>query len=224
MRTKTIFFWAAVIAVIVLIIVLILLNTLPPIMSCSDGISLYGVIIDFFAGVFTVWGLYWAASQFSEAQVKPDLSLIIGAAHRILPPSVSIGQLEGQDNIHSGYVRPPVSQIVFGLLLENGNSKAAQFVRITLRLRDSQRPLKFEAIENSFRYYKPRVNTVQQEAIFLQFGEDLVVYKGDGVYLGNVSVEWDKGKRPERLTLEVGLYNLIGEPKTVIISRPINWT
>jgi hypothetical protein len=219
MRTKTRFFWTAVITVIALIIILLLLNTLPPIMSFSDGISLYGVIIDISAGIFTVWGLYWAASGFSEAQVKPDLSLIIGAANRILPLPV----LEGQDNIHSGRVCPPVSQIVFGLSLENGNSKAAQFVRITLRLRDSQRPLKFEAIEKSFQYYKPRVNTVQQEAIFLQFGEDLVVYKGDGVYLGNVCVEWDQGERPERLTLEVGLYNLIGEPKTVIVSRPINW-
>lgn len=225
MKIGKIFLRTAFAAGFILIVALILLNTLPEVMSFSDGLSFYGIIVDIFAGIFTVWGLYWAATEFSESQVKPDLNLIIGTNHLygVSPLLENEDQLQGQDNLRSGYVAPEVSQVILGVFLENKNPKAAQFVRITLRLVDAQAPSKFDIIEDSFHQYSPSINNISQKALFLQFGENLVVYQGDGVFLGNICIEWDKVKRPEKLTLEAGLYNLIGEPKTIVVSRPINW-
>ena len=121
MKTKKVFLWSAGLSVAALIIVLILLNTLPPVLTNSEGISLYATLVSIVVGFFTVWGLYWAASEFSEAQIKPDLELIIGASHSngVVPLLTDTGKLWGQDNIHSGYAYPPVSKVVFGLLSVN---------------------------------------------------------------------------------------------------------
>ena len=64
---------------------------------------------------------------------------------------------------------------------------------------------------------------MQGEAVFLQFGEDLVVYEGEGVYLGNIYVGWPEGTRPERITFAARLYSLEGEPKSFTVSHPIRW-
>lgn len=224
MKTKKVFLCSAGISVVVLIIILILLNTLPPVMSYSDGIGLYGVLVSIVVGIFTVWGLFWAASEFSDAQIKPDLKLMVGARYRdgTIPLIKETDPLIGHNIEKSD---PPLSQVNIGLFLENYQPKAAQFIRITLRLKDAQSILEFKAVEGGFKYYKPKINIVEKKdhAIFLQFGEDLVVYKGDGVFLGMVYARWEKDSRPNVLTIEAGLYNLIGNPKIVTISHPIDW-
>ncbi len=74
-------------------------------------------------------------------------------------------------------------------------------------------------------------NIVNDEAIFIQFGQDLLVYeggviiqRGDGVHLGNIKVAWPKETRPEKITLIAGLYSLEGKPKyNERITHPIRW-
>jgi hypothetical protein len=223
MDVRTRFRTAVFITVIGLILFLIPLNTLSSFIR-GNRIGLYNLLIDIAAGVFTVWGLYWAASEFAEAQVRPDLRLIIGAEaadqQGIDPLRSATDALIGRDSLVDGN---SVSQVVVGLFLENDQPKAARFVRVTLRLRDVPRPLYFRPIDQSFKY-KMNTNVVIGEAIFIQFGEDLLVYKGDGVQLGNICIAWQRGVRPERIALVAGLYSLDSKPrKDVVVSRPIHW-
>ncbi len=72
---------------------------------------------------------------------------------------------------------------------------------------------------------------MENEAVFIQFGQDLLVYqggaiirKGDGVQLGNIKVAWPRETRPEEITIEAGLYSLESKPKyNERITRPIRW-
>jgi hypothetical protein len=224
-KIKLLFQITAFAATVFLLIFFIIIN-LPFFTDILTGkfverISVFSVAVDIVIGFFTIWGLYWAASEFAEAQVRPKLHLIIGTEHNggIFPLPKENDQLRGQCGTE---VFP---QVLIGLFLENQQPRAAQFVRVTLRLKDVPKPLEFKAIESTFEYYKPKVNTVQHKdhAIFLQFDEDLVVYKGDGVFLGAIRVIWPRDIQPKKITLAVGLYSLMGEPRHVTISRPITW-
>jgi hypothetical protein len=213
----------------VVLIVLVRSGVLP----CEFGVSFFNLLVDIAVGFFTIWGLLWAGSQFAEAQVKPELHLIIGRAQldhdEMVPLADASDELIGfQDSISVG--RP--SGVPIGLFLENTRSKAAQYVRVVLRVRDVPRPNVFRALTTGDPWgtslfetfkYKPRINTVQGEAVFLQFGEDLVVYEGERVYLGKIYVGWPEGTRPKGITFEVGLYSLEGKPKSFTVSHPIRW-
>lgn len=219
------FLTAVVIVAIALIVALVVLaiSDLPAAPLTESEISFFNLLIDIAVGVFTIWGLCWAASEFARAQVKPDLRLIIGkesADQRGIDPLTNAADaLIGRDVSMDG---KPVSQVIVGLFLENTQPKAAQYVRVTLRVCDVPHIEKFVPIEGSFRH-EPKINVVRGEAVFLQFDENLVVYKGDGVQLGNIRVAWTQGIHPERITLVAGLYSLEGGPKEVAVSHPIRW-
>lgn len=186
-------------------------------------ISLVNLMVDIVVGIFTVWGLFWAASEFAAAQVKPDLRLIIGRESEdrlgIVPLKNEADELIGRDGLVGD---TPASQVIIGLFLENGQPKAAQYVRITLRVRNTPPPGILHAVGRSFNY-EPKINEVRGEALFLQFGEELVVYQGDGVHLGNIRVAWAKDVRPDKVDLVAGLYSLDSRPKEIIVSHPIHW-
>ena len=222
---KICFLKAVKIAVIALITVLVALVMLfsSGVLAAETAISLYNLLIDIFVGVFTVWGLYWAASEFAGAQVKPDLRLIIGkesADQQGIDPLMDAADaLIGRDVFMNG---EPVSWVIIGLFLENTQPKAAQHVRLNLRVCDVPCLKEFAPASDPFRY-EPRVNVMRGEAVFLQFGEDLVVYKGDGVHLGSIRAVWPQGTHPERITLVARLYSLGSEPKEATVSHPIHW-
>ncbi|NVM24001.1 MAG: hypothetical protein HWN68_19755 [Desulfobacterales bacterium] len=221
--------------VIVLFIIAVVLIVLvrSGILLCEFGVSFFNLLVDIVVGFFTVWGLLWAGSQFAEARVKPELRLIIG---RVVPDHEGMVPLaDASDELVGWEDSTPVgrvSGVIIGLFLENTRPKAAQYVRVVLRVRDVPRPKVFRAVTRSpwdpddpfetFKY-EPRVNTVQGEAVFLQFGQDLVIYEGEGVYLGNIYVGWPGGTRPEGITFAARLYSLEGEPKSFTVSHPIRW-
>ena len=227
MTTKQWFARLAVISLVLLALVFTLFNfnVFPGVvMSYNDGISVFGLAVSLVAGVFTVWALYWAATEFSEAQVKPDLRLLIGRPTSRLgttPLYSDTEELRGQE-VGFPERHDPVSRVDFGLFLENKNPRAAQFVRITLRLDDCQTPVKFHALLDNF-ILPPIPNYIENEAIFLQFGNDLVVYPIDGIYIGAVRVEWETIARPERLVVNARLFNLVGRPQQTVVSHPIIW-
>ncbi len=194
----------------------------------SNRIALFNLWVDVVVGIFTIWGLKWAASEFVAAQVKPDLRLIIGRESEdrrgIIPLRRGSDELVGRDNIIDSM---PVSQVIIGLFLENDQPKAARFVRITLRVQGAPSPKILDAAKppsDQVGYvYVPKINVVRGEALFLQFGEELVVYQGDGVQLGNIRVAWRQGIRPKKIDLSVGLYSVDSRPKEITVSHPIRW-
>jgi hypothetical protein len=190
----------------------------------AEFISFSQLIIEMLLLPTVIIGFIITVVEFRKTQIKPDLNLIAGVKLPNQPKVASLTNITdpliGQDTIND----QPVSQVIIGLFLENSQPKAAQFVRVTLRVSDVPRPERFFAIEDSFQYYKPMVNTITQEALLLQFDEDVVVYQKEGVYLGNICVAWTQGTRPDRITLKAGLYSLESEPKEVSVSHPIVWT
>ncbi len=164
MKLKTWFRRAALLTIIGLVLFLIFLNTLPLLtMSFGEGVSLYNLLIDVAAGVFTVWGLYWAASEFAEAQIRPDLHLVIGreteAQTGIDPVRHETDELYGRNGVIDN---EPVSQLVIGLFLENARPKTATFVRMTLRVSGVPTPVHFEPIPESFKYHDSTEKTLKQ--------------------------------------------------------------
>jgi len=227
------------------VVVLILLPILalvdwPPVPWTGFEVSLYNLVIDFAAGVLTVLGLWLAVSEFAKAQVKPDLRLIVGKDINRLgdsakPLLTEIDALLGwvvyrqtfilSSRISSVGAEEFVSVVGVGLFLENAQPRAAQYVRVVLRIHGASQVVTFASALRTFKY-TPRENTGQDEHghfIFLQFDDDLVVYKGHRVYLGKIYVVWPSGVHPERITLVASLYSLEGEPKEVSVSRPIRW-
>ena len=221
-NTKIWFLRSIVIAVAFLVVFLLLLNTLPIFtMTLGDGLALYGLILNIIIGIFTVWALFWAASEFSEAQIYPDLCLVIGAKvdEGIKPLINASDKLVGYDTVIN---EQPVSEVTIGLFLENTMTKAARFVRLILQIKDTPIPIEFRVPGNAL-FYKVNTNTMPGQVLFLQFGENLVVYKGHGVQLGSVRAVWPQGIHPEKINLNVTIHNLYGEPKQVEIGREIEW-
>jgi len=224
MDMKKVFLAAAMVAGIILIIALVTVRMLYlSSVLCDDiGVSIYGVFVDLVVGVFTIWGLYWAASEFAGAQVRPDLHLVIGREEAdqkgVAPLTNEADALIGRDSV------PPVlpcSWVVAGLFLENTRPKAARYVKVVVRVRDVPRP---ESIDMWYGYHTGLVNFRRQgEALSFSFGEDLVVYKGEMTYLTSIKMIWRQGTHPERITFLARLCSLEGEPKEVTVSHPIHW-
>lgn len=228
MDMKTVFLRAIGIAAVVLVVmavVLIVLVRLYGVLSYETGISFFNLSIDIAVGVFTIWGLYWAASEFAGAQVKPDLHLIIGKESEdqqgIDPLPNEADALIGWKDVSK--LGGPVSRVTVGLFLENHKPKAARYVRIELWVHDTPHPKEFVRRKDFFKF-EVKEFAIRGEAVVLQFGEDLVVYGGTGVYLGKILVGWPQGIYPGSITLRAKLHNLeSSEPKEVIVSRPIHW-
>lgn len=225
---KILFLGAVGIAVIALCIVGVVLRiyVLSGALLYDTGISFFNLLIDIAVGVFTIWGLFWAASEFARAQVEPDLHLIIG---KEATDEIGIQPLTGEADALIGWEEnvsgddKPVSRVPVGLFLENHQPKAARYVRIELWVRDVPHPEEFIRKKEFFKF-DVKEFAIQGKAVVLQFGEDLVVYGGTGVYLGKILIDWSKDTHPESITFVAKLHNLEGsKPKEVIVSCPIHW-
>ncbi len=154
-KTKFWFLSLVLVTVLFLLLFLIPLNFSPYWrLDEGEGFGLYNLLVDIVVGSFTVWALFWAASQFAEAQIKPDLYLIIGRESNdqtgVDPIRSQNEALIGRDDFIDAL---PVSQVIIGLFLENAKPKTATFVRLTLRVANVPNPIHFEPIENSFKYH-----------------------------------------------------------------------
>ena len=224
---KILFLGAVGIAMIALSIEFVILVKFdwPIVPLTGSEISFFNLLIDIAVGVFTIWGLGWAASEFAGTQVKPDLHLIIGKESEdqqgIDPLTNEADALIGRDVSTKGGV--VVSRVIVGLFLENHRPKPAQYVRIELWVRDVPHPKEFVRNKEYFKF-EVRDFAIRGQAVVLQFGEDLVVYGGTGVYLGKIPVDWPQGTHPERIAFKAKLHNLeSNQPKEVTVSRPIHW-
>jgi hypothetical protein len=215
----------AVFALVIVLVVLVIL-ALFNVLSAEVGISLYNLLVDVAVGVFTVWGLYWAASEFAKAQVEPDLHLIIGTGR---PNQAGVEALKGAADPLLGWEGvfddgKPVSWVVVGLLWENHRPKAGQYIRIELWVSDDVPCPKF-VIDKEVFVFPIGHFSIEGSGIVLQFGEDFVAYGDAGGYLGKILMEWPQSICPERITFKAKLFSLeSSKPKEVTISHPIHWT
>ena len=94
------------------------------------------MLVDVIVGVFTVWGLYWAAT---ELALRPDLSLVI-TQWSTRRDKADVWWIGRDDHGRSS------SLVRVCLFLENTKPKAAQYVRIVLRIRGVPSPELFRGL------------------------------------------------------------------------------
>jgi hypothetical protein len=205
MDMKVAFGVAVIVAVVVLVIVLGLQITTDITVPLTEGkISCFNLLVDVVTGVFTVWGLYWAAS---ELALKPELDLDIGGAD-------GTHVLQGK----------PVTRC--NLYLTNARPKAARFIRIVLFVCNVP-PIHFRArcihhdgTDSMFYWHEDREGF---QVYSVQYPENFVIYKGERVDAGWIELQWPNGGRPKEVRFRAELYSLESEPKAVEITLPIRW-
>jgi len=220
MDMKVAFRVAVIVAVVVLVIVLRLQITTDITVPLTEGkISYFNLLFDVVVGIFTVWGLYWAAS---ELALKPELRLSIEPAwertaskkSRALIGPKEDGMLEGD------------------LFLMNTQPRAARYIQVVLCVHSFPRPHVFsvEPVEGAYADWVP-FGAPMHRCLRVQFGDDFVIYKGEAIYVGVLKVGWpdfsadaSADYRPRDITFEAKFYSLEGEPKKEVISLPIIWT
>jgi hypothetical protein len=198
----------------VLIWVLITNNGVSP----NDGFSCFNLLVDMVVGFFTVWGLYWAASEFVEAQEKPKLRLVLGKVNGgITPIRNSSLLLEGRR-----YAIDRQKIVKIGLFLENDKPKAGLYVRVMIRICATPPPTKYKF---NHRFIEPE-SFPHKGADFLevtlQYGDDLVVYQTSNL-LGFLNICWEYNQTPpKKMELEYRIFTLNGPPTRSASPQPID--
>lgn len=190
--------------------------------SASDGIALFNLLIDIVIGAFTVWGLFWAASQFAEQSVKPQLRLLPGFMREgtggveYIPVATTPARLPGY--LISGNEKEG-GNLEVGLFLENHKPKMAQNLQVVIEI-DSQTPPCRVQPDSS---YECRWNVIDGKKVIMQFDEGLVIHMGHGVHFGKLLLLWEQGPLPETCRLEYTIYKSEGKPDSGTCVFTVQW-
>lgn len=197
------------------------------------GIGCLNFLVDIAVGFFTVWGLYWAASEFTESAVKPVLHLLPGRAEHPFQGGTITERytllrnapfhIVGCKNVGvkgSLHYHPTVA---CGIYLENEKSRAGRYVRLVIRVHASPEPQSCEFAHADFAGDAKGTKILPGKRdpdtghlkVSAQFAEELVVYQSP-VDVGELSLCWPKGLTEEELPTSVILdydaYALDGKP------------
>jgi hypothetical protein len=184
----------------------------------GTAIAGYTLLLEFVVGIFTVWGLFWAATEFSEFAVKPDVHLLaeraIGSQQKRRP----------QPECSSTFIVSELTQFRGGtgfrasLHLENSNRKPARNIALTLKVRSEPCPWpwSFKQItalpEEVSSEHHPQIQNGELR-IWVRFSNELVVYDHP-VFIGNLEVVWDNELKicdlPEVVVVDYDTYSLDG--------------
>lgn len=190
----------------------------------GTSVAGFNLLVDIVVGVFTIWGLFWAASEFGEQSVRPALNLIVGAEQDMEgqpaynPLSGTEVELPGtrrdQEELSSGVLR-------VGLFLENRKPRMAERVQLVIEIESVPQVSLLQPVSGTFEY-EAYPNITATKAV-LRFGDDLVVYQGEGVFLGVLHLEWRRTSLPEHCRFKYSLYNAQGPSQRGQIATTIDW-
>jgi hypothetical protein len=229
---RRVFFVCALIASFLLLTAGIVLAVLKPAFPAEmkDSIGIFNLLVDIGVGLFTVWGLYWAASEFTESAVKPDLRLLPGESRKPhflqeVIPAQSRPMLTSPLHIPGWYTVPqqgdPLNRdpsVVLPLYLENEKARAGRLVSIAIRIHATPAPLRCTFTHGAFAVGSQTVQAGKDDdsncfTLPVQFTENLVVYQAP-VYVGQLMVHWDKtlpnDGLPKSIMLDYDAYTLDG--------------
>jgi hypothetical protein len=201
------------------------------VVSPSDSISLFNLLVDVVIGIFTVWGLFWAASEFAESAVKPVLRLLPvegGRSQIMATRGRKFSPLKGRSPFYiSGRTKESPRtvepkrdpHILFNLYLENEKSRAGRHVYLVVRVCAAPAPSACE-----YSYFGKVLGRTDPDAtditISRQFPENLVVYQSP-VYAGALRMRWDANfsdsALPKRVVLDYDIYTLDGASHNEVV-------
>ena len=213
----------------------------------ADGARAAGAIatlnlwVDIAVGAFTMWGLYWAATEFAEASVRPSVEVVLvppssgddTPAYELHPANwayniSSVDRLPvfGMCNVASSYgLGGPSVQV--GIALKNTSTRAARYIQIRLRMATAPAPeaamltrhFPAPSAEDEPQFYKGAV-------VSAQFAEDLVVYQTEAI-VGIVEFAWSYEipleDLPRDLLVEYEVHALDGSSKGTVSVDNLVW-
>lgn len=232
MNQKVIFCKCVIAAIILLFFAFISLGIFVGIdcLDLSGGVSLFNLVVDIVVGVFTIWGLYWAASQFAEFAIRPSLQLLPG---KIDAPQVFDGVARSSLVSNppfrvNGWFKKPVMggppldypHVHCGLYLSNRKSKAGQYIHLRMHVCASPAPITCEFQHRSVapNLTPSRIRTEKEPGndclnLSVRLSDELVVYQVP-VFIGDLIVRWETqltdAEVPRKLLIDYDVYTLDG--------------
>jgi len=191
-----------------------------------DSLTVYSVFLDFVLGLLTVWGLYWAASEFGEQSVKPRLTLLLGAVRGGPHGSESDliedlpARLEGHKSVNGERTE---GRLDVGLFLENHEPKMAQHLQVIIEVESEPITHEVHPLDQACPYGYHGV-LIDNRRVMMQFEDDLIVYKGQGVYIGILRLWWRQTSLPSACKLNYKIYKSEGEPDSGRHDIAIQWS
>lgn len=232
MNQKTIFLICVLVAVTLLFCSCFSLSILirTNFLDSSKGISLFSVLLDIIIGFFTIWGLYWGASEFSDFAARPRLQLLPGkmdaprALDVIVKPSLVSLVSEPPFRVNGWFKKPVIHNppkkgphLECGIFLVNTKPKEGRYIHLVMRVSSSPTPssCKFQ-LRNDWHTSEPRVEKdAPQDSFTLSvlLPDELVVYQSP-VFIGDLIVRWDtkltSAEVPRKLLIYYDVYTLDG--------------
>jgi hypothetical protein len=197
----------------------------------ATGISLLSMAVDIVIGIFTIWGLYWAALQFTDWSAKPQIKLVLGCVNSVpedaqelhtdqdpLPPrrqtipstlAASLGPV----------LRTPkrVPGTVLDVYVTNTARKAAQSIVLTLEFRSSVSPSGYAFSYSGDSGYAGTIADAYVEGVrvSLALSDSIVLYNNQSLlWVGRLWVNWSgeliPTDLPATLTVAYKIHTLDG--------------
>lgn len=166
--------------------------------DAGTEIAVFSIGVDVVIGVFTVFGLYWAAVEFSESRVEPKVVV------RLESPELSCS-LEKPDYWSVRWTR---------VVLENKTSKAGRNILVVIEYAHSPQPP--DTTNLHVAKHCPLVNPKMASVsvcwphpISLPIDESVVVYERP-LHLGYLKMAWHSKTPPTEVQLKCCVYTLDG--------------
>ncbi|MFW6116375.1 MAG: hypothetical protein ACOC6F_01490 [bacterium] len=229
---KTVFVGCALLAILLLVYACLFVLGLVATTSLRLGTAIagYTLVLDFVVGIFTVWGLFWAATQFVESTKRPAVR--VRFANPMNVPFLNLSgilsyPLEGRPpNQATGWMKirvlsgPPrnIPNIACGMYLENKASREGRHIVAVLEVDATPRPTACLFHHRGFAVRKNRVHgEIDPEGVShslsIQFAEQLVVYQSP-VLVGELFIRWNedltRDELPDYVAVEYDIYTLDG--------------
>jgi hypothetical protein len=203
----------------------------------GDGINILNLLVDTLVGFFTVWGLYWAASEFAESARKPDLRLLPGRYKSEQFRGLELDHPDVTGNSYCFMSSPPFrirgwpvgdtpdASLVYsgfmllGLFLENQEPKAGRYVRVVLRVHATPAPSLCEFRHSSLmpdhspiRIQGERDASLGHIIVPVQLADHVVVYQSPPIFMGTLHMRWDPShtRLPKTIVIDYVTHTLDG--------------
>lgn len=216
-RAGTSFFLGAAILLVGLLLaaIALLLSAWTEFVLPQNAISVLNLLVDVIVGILTVWALFWAASEFAQGRVEPELHFSITQRGDEM---VLRSKLPNPEDLiwHSSVDSHP--QVGIDLWVENCSLRPASCLRVVLNIAVSDDPKIFpaddptrmEVAEPCLWGDVPVIHGKKPNVKHIQWGPDLIVYQGYSPCLGGFDLIFPDGIKFKYIRFTYTLHSLEG--------------